>query len=46
MSTGNMNIWVTGFGDPCHIEDTERWFIHILDCEGKPRTGVAKATHF
>jgi hypothetical protein len=31
-----MNIWVTGFGDPCHIEDTDNWFVHIVDCEGKP----------
>jgi hypothetical protein len=38
MSTGNMNIWITGFGDACHIEDKERWFVHILDCEGKPLT--------
>jgi hypothetical protein len=42
MSTGNLNIWVTGFGDPCHIEDKEHWFVHILDCEGKPLTWCGK----
>jgi len=36
MSVANLNIWITGFGDPCHIEDKESWFVHILDCEGKP----------
>ncbi len=35
MSTANLNVWVSGFGDPCHIEDKENWFVHILDCEGK-----------
>jgi hypothetical protein len=35
MSTANLNVWITGFGDPCHIEDKENWFVHILDCEGK-----------
>ena len=35
MSTANLNVWITRFGDPCHIEDRETWFVHILDCEGK-----------
>jgi len=35
MSTGNLNVWITGFGDPCHIEDKETWFVHFLDCEGR-----------
>lgn len=34
MSTIKLNVWITGFGDPCHIEDKETWFVHILDCEG------------
>jgi len=41
-----MNIWVTGFGDPCHIEDKETWFVHILDCEGKPLTYCGKTYAF
>lgn len=35
MSTANLNVWITGFGDPCHIEDKETWFVHVLDCEGR-----------
>lgn len=35
MSTANLNVWITRFGNPCHIEDKETWFVHILDCEGK-----------
>ena len=35
MSTANLNVWITNFGDPCHINDTETWFVHIVDCEGK-----------
>lgn len=34
MSTANLNVPITNFGDPCHIEDKETWFVHILDCEG------------
>src|SRR5947199_183453 len=35
MSTAKLNVWITNFGDPCHIEEKERWFVHVLDCEGK-----------
>lgn len=35
MSTATMNVWITAFGDPCHIEQTDRWFVHVLDCEGR-----------
>ena len=35
MSTANLNVWITGFGDPCHIEDKDNWHVHIVDCEGK-----------
>jgi len=35
VSTANLNVWISNFGDPCHIEDKETWFVHILDCEGK-----------
>lgn len=36
MSTANLNVWITDFGDLCHIQDTEPWFVHIVDCEGRP----------
>lgn len=36
MSTANLNVWITDFGDPCHIQDTDTWFVHILDCAGNP----------
>ena len=35
MSTANLNVGIANFGDPCHIEDKETWFVHILDREGK-----------
>lgn len=35
MSTANLNVWITGFSDPCHINDKDPWFVHITDCEGK-----------
>ncbi|MFN0101745.1 MAG: hypothetical protein ACKV2U_06595 [Bryobacteraceae bacterium] len=35
MSTAKLNVWITRFGDACHIEDRELWFVHILDCDGR-----------
>jgi hypothetical protein len=35
MSTANLNVWITRFGDACHIEDKETWFVHVTDCEGR-----------
>lgn len=35
MSTATLNVWITNFGDPCHIIDTDNWFVHITDCNGK-----------
>lgn len=35
MSMAKLNVWITNFGDACHIEDSENWFVHITDCEGK-----------
>jgi hypothetical protein len=36
MSTGSLNVWVTGRSDACHIDDGRQWYIHITDCEGRP----------
>ena len=35
MSTATLNVWITNFGDPCHIVDKDQWFVHITDCDGK-----------
>ena len=35
MSTAKLNVWITEFGDPCHIVDRDQWFVHITDCNGK-----------
>lgn len=35
MSTARLNVWVTKLSDPCHIDDTRVWYVHIVDCEGK-----------
>jgi hypothetical protein len=32
--TAKLCVWVTEFGDPCHIMQTEQYFIHVTDCEG------------
>ena len=39
MSTATLNVWITAFGDPCHIvkpQKDENWFVHVLDCDGRP----------
>jgi hypothetical protein len=46
MTTATLNVWITGFGDPCHIEDKETWFVHITDCEGKPLEWCGKQFTF
>ena len=46
MSTAKLNIWITEFADPCHIvgehvapnNTSEHWYVHIVDCAGKPLT--------
>lgn len=35
MSTATVNVWVTGIGDPCHIDTEHQWFVHVLDCDGR-----------
>lgn len=39
MSTATINVWITAFGDPCHIipeQSGETWYVHVLDCSGRP----------
>jgi hypothetical protein len=35
VSTAKLNIWVTKVGDPCRIDDSIQWFVHILHCNGE-----------
>lgn len=35
MSTAKLNVWITRFGDACHIDDKEPYFVYITDCGGK-----------
>lgn len=35
MSTAKLNIWITRVGEPCRIDDTTQWFVHILHCNGE-----------
>jgi hypothetical protein len=35
MSLAKLNVWITRFGDACHIDDKEPYFVHITDCSGK-----------
>ena len=33
--TAKLCVWVTEFGDACHIMQTEQFYVHVTDCEGK-----------
>lgn len=46
MSTANLNIWITRFGDACHMEDKEPYFVHIVDCNGRPLNYCGKTYTF
>src|SRR5947199_4787300 len=35
MGLAKLNVWITRFGDACHIDDKEPYFVHITDCGGK-----------
>jgi hypothetical protein len=35
MSAASLNVWITRVGDPCHIDNDHKWFVHVLDCDGK-----------
>ena len=34
MSTARLNVWITRFGDACHIDDKEPYYVYITDCSG------------
>ena len=34
MSTATLNVWVTGVGEPCKIDDQRQWYVHVLHCDG------------
>jgi hypothetical protein len=53
MSTATLNIWITEFGDACHIMKPhfpdgklEEWFVHITDCHGDPLVWCGKRYTF
>lgn len=38
MCLATLCVWITEFGEPCQImkeRPNEKWFVHIVDCEGK-----------
>ncbi|MGI9174955.1 MAG: hypothetical protein ACR2GR_06520 [Rhodothermales bacterium] len=35
MSIAKLNVWVTKVGNPCDIDDTRQWYIHVLHCDGR-----------
>lgn len=35
MSTAKLNVWVTQVGDPCKIDNSHQWYIHVLHCDGQ-----------
>ncbi|HLX06552.1 MAG TPA: hypothetical protein VKY89_01680 [Thermoanaerobaculia bacterium] len=41
MSLATLNVWITSIGEPCHI-DSRTWFVHVVDCEGRPVTWCNK----
>ncbi len=43
MSLATLNVWITQIGHPCQIGDNIQWFVHIVDCEGKPVTWCGKS---
>lgn len=34
MSTARLNVWVTAVGEPCRIDMTHQWYVHVLHCDG------------
>lgn len=34
--TATLCVWVTEIGDPCRIMETEKMYVHVLLCNGKP----------
>jgi hypothetical protein len=35
VSTATLDVWVTKVGEPCRIDDTRTWYVHILHCNGE-----------
>lgn len=35
MSAARLNVWVTRVGDPCVIDMTHQWYVHVLHCNGR-----------
>lgn len=35
MSTAKLNVWVTEVGNPCKIDNTHQWYVHVLHCNGE-----------
>jgi hypothetical protein len=50
MSTVKLNVWITEFGDACHIvkphPEDPGWFVHITDCTGNPLVWCDKTYTF
>lgn len=32
--TAKLCVWVTEYGEPCHIMQTEQFYVHVTDCHG------------
>lgn len=46
MSTAKLHVWITAIARACHIEDKDRWFVHITDCTGNPLVWCNKTYTF
>ena len=49
MSAVTLNVWITNFGDPCHLIQetaTEKWYVHIVDCAGNALKWCGKTYTF
>ncbi len=33
--TATLCVWVTEFGDPCRIMESEKMYVHVTNCDGK-----------
>jgi hypothetical protein len=44
--TAKLCVWVTAFGDPCHIMEAEPFYVHVTDCQGHVLTWCKKTYSF
>jgi hypothetical protein len=44
--TAKLCVWVTAFGDPCHIMEAEQFYVHVTDCQGHVLTWCKKTYSF